>query len=477
MKISFANKESAGNELIVPVFENEFQEAEKLTGGIARKLASKKEFEGKKDQIQVVHTQNGKIVLVGLGDSQKLSLEIIRQAYGKAASVMRDNSTKKFSVILPECLNSFDEAKAAVEGMLLSLYKFSSFKTVEKDEKIVEEIFLLSDDSEAKRAVKEAIIICDAVLFTRDLQNHPSSIATPQMLGKKALESAKKFGFKCKVYGKNELEKMGMNAILAVNKGSAIPPALIVMEYNGGKETICLVGKGITFDSGGISLKPSAAMDEMKFDMSGGAAVIGIMQAAARLKLPLRIVGIVPSTENMPGGKAYKPGDIIKTYLGKTIEVLDTDAEGRIILSDGLAFAQKFKPSAIIDYATLTGACVVALGNITAGLMGNDDQLIKKIIEAGNATNEKAWQLPMFDDYKEDIKSQVADIKNLGAKGSAGAISAAMFLKEFVGNCKWAHLDIAGTAWTTKDRPYKPFGGTGFGVRLTIELLKNWNKQ
>jgi len=276
----------------------------------------------------------------------------------------------------------------------------------------------------------------------------------------------------------DRIKKLKMGALMGVAQGSHQPARLIVLEHKGGGSAkhLALVGKAITFDSGGISIKPAAGMDEMKTDMSGGAAVVGAVCAAAMLKLPINLVGIIPSTENLPGGGAYKPGDILKSMSGITIEVLNTDAAGRLILSDGLAYALRYKPAAIIDLATLTGACVIALGSVNTGLMSNDDKLVGKIRAAATATSEKVWQLPLDDEYGEQIKSDIADIKNIGGR-EAGTITAAKFLEKFVKDTPWAHLDIAGTAWGQKAKPYCPKGATGVGVRLLAQLAKDWKKR
>jgi leucyl aminopeptidase len=270
-------------------------------------------------------------------------------------------------------------------------------------------------------------------------------------------------------------ESMGMGAFVAVAKGSQEPGKFIVMEYNRDKgfETIALVGKGITFDSGGISIKPSERMERMKDDMSGAAAVMAAMEAAAKLQLPLHVVGMIPATENLPDGKAYKPGDILKTLSGQTVEVISTDAEGRLILCDALTYSLRYKPKAIVDLATLTGACVIALGDYVTGLFGNDDALVKRIEEASKKTGEKVWRLPLWDEYFENLKSDAADFKNVGTR-SAGAIIGGIFLSKFVEKTPWVHLDIAGPASIDKDQPYMPKGGTGIGVRLLVQLLRDW---
>jgi leucyl aminopeptidase len=314
------------------------------------------------------------------------------------------------------------------------------------------------------------------VYLARDLENAPGNEIYPETLAATAQQSVKKYGYRCEVWDKKKIETMGFGGLLAVNSGSTRPPRFIILEYNAGRkdlETVVLVGKGITFDSGGISIKPASGMAEMKMDMSGAAAVIGTLEASARLKLPVHLVGLIPTTENMPSGSSMRPGDIITHYGGKTSEVDNTDAEGRLILADALAYAEKFKPSAVIDLATLTGAVVVALGHHATGMFGNDDELMARLKEAGDKSFERVWQMPLFDEYEKQIKSDIADVKNVGGRW-AGAITAAWFLKKFIGDYKWVHLDIAGTAILEDELPYSPKGGSGVGVRLLTEMLKNW---
>ncbi|HTG82277.1 MAG TPA: leucyl aminopeptidase, partial [Geobacteraceae bacterium] len=291
----------------------------------------------------------------------------------------------------------------------------------------------------------------------------------------KALEAAGRCGIDCRVLEREEMEREGMAALLAVARGSSQPPRFIILEYRGGGKNArptVLVGKGITFDSGGISLKPREGMEKMKNDMAGGAAVLGAVTAAARLRLPVNLVGLVPAAENLPGGRAYKPGDLVRSMSGKTIEIVNTDAEGRMILCDALHYAQRYRPAALIDVATLTGACVVALGGFASGLMGNDQGLVRALKQAGEASGERLWELPVWDEYGELMRSDIADLKNAGGP-TAGTISAGWFLKQFAGKAKWAHLDIAGTAWEEKGRPYLPKGATGVGVRLLVEYLRD----
>jgi leucyl aminopeptidase len=331
------------------------------------------------------------------------------------------------------------------------------------------------DFSFIESEVQKAQIITQAVYFTRDLISAPSNEMTPSIMALKAREIAKKKNVICKVLDKAKMKELGMNSLLGVAQGSNEEPKFIILEYSGGKKNeapVVLVGKGLTFDSGGISIKPAEKMDEMKSDMSGGAAVMGTVMAAADLELPLNIIGLIPATENMPGGKAYKPGDILKSYSGKNIEVINTDAEGRLILADALTYASKYKPAAIIDIATLTGACIIALGDDVIGMLGTDDKLKKEINKAAENTGELVWEMPLWECYHEQIKSDIADYKNSGGR-AAGTITAAAFLSKFVGDFPWVHLDIAGPAWSSKDKPYIPKGASGVAVRLLVEFLRN----
>jgi leucyl aminopeptidase len=342
-------------------------------------------------------------------------------------------------------------------------------------------VVLLGETDEEIRSIQKGVrlgeIVSESVYLARDLVNGPSNVVTPTALAEKARQVASDHGMDIQVLETDKVEAMGMGAFTAVAKGSQEPAKFITLEYNKGKglDTIALVGKGITFDSGGISIKPSEGMERMKDDMSGAAAVLATMQAASKLQIPLHLVGVLPATENLPSGRAYKPGDILKTLSGQTVEVISTDAEGRLILSDALTYSLRYQPKTIIDLATLTGACVIALGNYVTGLFGNDESLLKRIEEASVKTGEKVWRLPLWDEYFEHLKSEVADFRNVGAR-AAGAIIGGIFLSKFVGKVPWVHLDIAGPASIDKDRPYIPKGGTGAGVRLLIQFLQDWNK-
>jgi leucyl aminopeptidase len=456
-----------------------------LPGGLDKTLQAtikSSTFTGRKDE--TVSTLVGvpkRLTLIGLGDAKKFTHKSIRtviKAIG--ASATRNRETKiavVFSYTLPG--NDVPGSTRLVADLLGSAdYRYDRFLTKDKEpaRKLVCTLLAPASISVAQaRALTTASnAITEAVRTVRDLGNGPGNLVTPEALGKRAQEVSKKYGIKCQVFNKKQIEQMNMGGLLAVNQGSDKEPRFIVMDWNprGAKKTICLVGKGITFDSGGISIKPSERMEEMKFDMCGAAAVIGSLQAVASLKIPHRVIGIVSSTENLPSGSAYKPGDIITTMSGRTVEIVNTDAEGRMILSDALSYTSRFKPDHVIDFATLTGACAVALGHEASGLFSNDDRLAARLITAGETVGERVWRLPEWDDYKEYIKSEWADMKNSGGRWG-GAISAAMFLKEFVDCPSWAHLDIAGTAWTEGESTQNAKGATGVGVRATVKFLES----
>ncbi len=457
-------------------------------------LAETKDFKGKEGESVVLYTENRfaacRLMLVGLGEEKKLTLEKLRRAAATAAKKAQSLKLHSMAIEFPNRASATvkestaDISQALAEGAALSLYRYDKYFTEKKEkEPKVERIVLFDGDAkrvkEVRKGAQAAQVIIEAVYLARDLENAPSNEIYPESLAQAAKQSGKRSGFKVTVLEKKKIERLGMGGLLAVNQGSAKPPRFIVLEYGENNKkaagTAVLVGKGITFDTGGISLKPSANMSEMKMDMSGAAAVIGAFEAAARLQLPIHLVGLIPATENMPSGSAVKPGDIIKHYGGKTSEVDNTDAEGRLILADALGYAEKYKPDVVIDLATLTGACVVALGHFATGMMGNDNGLMDKLKAAGEKTYERVWPLPLYDEYEKLIKSDVADVKNVGGRW-AGAITAAWFLKKFVGKYKWVHLDIAGTAILEEPQDYAPKGGSGVGVRLLVEFLRNWKK-
>lgn len=464
-------------------------EIDEAMGGLISSAIKAGDFKGKLNQTVVFYCGEKlspeRILLVGLGNRREFNRDKLREASGTAASEAKKMGIKILSTSLTEVaseiLSPLDSAQTVVEGTMLSLYAFDDFKTdkKEKSKKIKTLNIVLPLKSKVLGKVEKGATkgrkLSESVFFTRDLISNPGNVATPSYLAKKAGDMAKKLGIKITVLEKDEMKKLGMGGLLGVSQGSDQPPKLIILEYSGGKEKdqpYVLVGKAVTFDSGGISIKPSPGMEEMKTDMSGGAAVIGSIMAAASLKLPFNIVSIVPATENLPGGRAYKPGDILTSMSGQTIEVLNTDAEGRLILADALTYAERFNPQAVIDIATLTGACIIALGNHASGLLGNNEGLKKELVKAGEETGERLWELPMWEPYKKQISSDIADMKNVGGR-EAGTITAAAFLDKFASKYHWAHIDIAGTAWEKTGRPFIPKGAAGVGVRLIIKYLEN----
>ncbi len=454
--------------------------------GLISTLMKQGDFKGELFECRLFYTQGPlpakRVLLTGLGKKGEFDLEKWRGAASKAGQFIRNSGMKQFVCPVKgfDSLSEEELAESFVTGLLLGVYQFNEFKTLERDKiKEIAEAILLGEKDEEIKSIRDGLrtgeIISEAVNMARDLVNGPSNQVTPTVLAEKAQLIAKEHGMGVQVFEVSQAEAMGMGAFVAVAKGSQEPGKFIVLEYNQGKglDTIALVGKGITFDSGGISIKPSENMDRMKDDMSGAAAVLATLQAASKLQLPFHLVGIMPTTENLPSGKAYKPGDILKTLSGQTVEVISTDAEGRLILSDALTYSLKYQPKAIIDLATLTGACVIALGDYVIGLFGNDGSFLRRIEEASVKAGEKTWRLPLWDEYSEYLKSDVADFKNVGTR-AAGAIIGAIFLSKFVEKTPWVHLDIAGPASIDKERPYIPRGGTGVGVRLLVQLLRDW---
>ncbi|MBN2180083.1 MAG: leucyl aminopeptidase [Deltaproteobacteria bacterium] len=479
------------------VIAGHFEDEKKLTGdaevldkrcgGLLSRLLKDGDFEGKLFQTSVLYTdtfiKSKRIVFIGMGKRKDFDLETLRGVFSKAAQKVRDLHLKNFAASLDFGTLDLKEdnmAESAVEGVLLGLYRFTPYKTKAADKTPeVREFTLIAENPKAaktsKAAAKRAETISAAVYLARDLVSAPANEMTPTIIANRARKMAETRPIDIKVFDERQMKRLGMNALLGVARGSAEPAKFIIMNYAGGRKAekpIIFVGKGITFDSGGISIKPSANMDEMKSDMAGGAAVIGAMQALADLTIPLNVVGIVPATENLPGGKAYKPGDILKSLSGTTIEVKNTDAEGRLILADALSYAGRYKPEAIIDLATLTGACIIALGDHLIGMLGTDDTLKGMVKEAADMTGDYVWELPLWQDYDEMLKSDVADVQNVGGR-AAGTITAGLFLEKFVGDYPWVHLDIAGPALLAKEKPYIPKGASGVGVRLLVQFLRN----
>jgi len=463
---------------------------DKLSGAI-RHLFETKDFTGNLGQIAVLYPlgklKSKRIILTGLGKRNEITLEKIRRAYGFAGRKVKELKINSISVQAVEpnlpVIQLNEASQAMVEGMLLANYKLDRYKTDEGNDRTgLQNLTILEQDhrkiAEIEKGVREGEISSWATNFTRDLANQPSNRLTPSDFARIAAKIAHENNLRCKVYSKAQIQKLKMNAFLAVASGSAQPPQLTVLEYLPPQtkvNTLALVGKGITFDAGGLSLKPSEDMTEMKADMMGGAVVISTLAGCAKMKLPLHLFGIIPATENLPSGSALKVGDIITSHSGKTIEVLNTDAEGRLILADALSYARSFKPDAIIDVATLTSGIKYALGNVCAGIFSNIDGLATRAIKAGEKTNERVWEMPLGDEYMEFLKSDLADMKNVGGKWG-GACIAAIFLKNFVGDFPWLHVDIAGVDFKDKDDSYWSKGATGFGARLLLQFLKDWKK-
>ena len=446
-------------------------------------LAARSGFRGALNETSLLPEGNRWLLVVGLGKSKELSLDKVRQFAGTAAKTVRAHGLKRLTlpVLSHKTLGSpAVVAQALIEGALLGLYRYDKLRAVPKHEQSrrIETITLVveraTDVGAAKQGAGKAQTIAEAVYLVRDLINGPSNVVTPMVLANEARKIARQFRLKCTVIPFQKLKQLGFGGIVGVAQGATHPAQFIVLEYHPSraKTTYALCGKGITFDTGGINIKPSNKMELMKYDMSAAAAVLGTIKAAATLKLPVRLIGIIAATDNMPSGSAQKPGDVLKTLSGKTVEVLNTDAEGRLVLTDCLHYAKRYKPNYTIDIATLTGACVVALGSGAVGLMSNDERLATRITQAGEQTYERVWRLPLWEEYGGPlVKSDIADLKNVTNTGEAGTITAAKFLEQFVEGMRWAHLDIAGTAWTDKPKPYVPKGAVGIGVRLLIQLL------
>ena len=444
-----------------------------------QKAIRESKFEGRSDEtITILAGEPRKITLIGLGKRDALTHRGVRGAVTTAGRTAKKHRDAKIALLFPYTLPRMDAdatATAIADALAQSDYKYDPYITVKKDQKRIPiHATLIAPDADVKKLSAEATALAAAVETVRDLGNTPANILTPTELAARAEEVCKRIGVKCTVYGKREIVRMKMGGLLAVSRGSVEDPRFVVMEYTPrrAKKHVALVGKGITFDSGGISIKPAEKMEEMKFDMCGAAAVVGIMEAVAKLELPVKVTGIFAATENLPSGSAYKPGEIITTMSGKTVEIVNTDAEGRMILADALHYASGLKPDHLIDYATLTGACVVALGGEAAGLFSTDDELAQKLIESGERVGERLWRLPAWDEYKDLIRSEWADMKNSGGRWG-GAITAAVFLKEFVDCPSWAHLDIAGTAYAESENAREARGATGAGVRVTIDFLRS----
>jgi leucyl aminopeptidase len=451
-----------------------------------RKAIDDSGFTGRgEESITILQKEPKKLTLVGLGKPEKLSIRGLRAALYAVAKTAKKQRDRAIGVVFPYALPSLtaeQTVRVAADYLGQSDYKYDALITTNNDDKAppITATLIPPDGMDGKRAKQvesEVRAVAAGIRTVRDMGNTPGNLMTPTKIAERAQQVAKSAGVKCTVHERRDIEKMKMGGLLAVNRGSAEEPRFIVLEYAPKKATkhVALVGKGITFDSGGISIKPAEKMEEMKFDMCGAAAVIGTIEAAAALELPVRITGCIPSTDNLPSGSAYKPGDIITMMSGKTVEIVNTDAEGRMILGDALHYASELKPDHILDYATLTGACVVALASEATGLFSNNDELARKLIECGERVGERLWRLPEWDEYKDLIRSEWADMKNSGGRWG-GASTAAVFLKEFVNCPSWAHLDIAGTAYAEHETARESRGASGAGVRVTVAFLESLSR-
>ncbi|MGH0038026.1 MAG: leucyl aminopeptidase [Myxococcota bacterium] len=463
-----------------------------LGGALASALASG-DFTGKKAQTALIYPAAAsgvkRVLLLGLGPAADVEAESLRRAAGRTVGAAMARKAGRVALVVPTLRRIPADrcAQALAEGATLGAYRFDTYKGKSKGDRggsaprSFKLVFgTLRSPGPVRKAVARGQELAECQNVARRLSNEPPNILSPVAVAREARKVSSEVGLRCRVLDVPALKRAGMGALLSVGQGSDNPPRLIVMEHNPPKKgarrrpTVCVVGKGITFDSGGISIKPAPGMETMKHDMSGAAAVVGIMRSVALRKLPLHVVGVIAAAENMPGGRAYRPSDIVRSMSGKTIEILNTDAEGRVVLADALHYAKtEFEPEAIVDLATLTGACIVALGPYATGVFTEDEDLAARLSRAGDATGERAWAMPLLDEHKRAMRSQVADLKNTGGR-DAGASLAAGFLSAFVGDARWAHLDIAGTADTAKPGPYQPVGATGVGVRLVSELLEHW---
>ncbi|HEY6247840.1 MAG TPA: leucyl aminopeptidase [Pyrinomonadaceae bacterium] len=482
--------------LAIAVFKDEkpaegfLKKLDELTNGFVKAAIESEEFTGKEGDTAYFHligndkVKARRLLLVGAGDAADYKIASVSNLVGTAVRALRAKNAKSIAVMPRIDADAEAAAAAAVQGAYISIFDPDKYRTVDKEQKTVEKLVVVmegADEAALKKGVETGQIVGEALNFTRDLANEPGAYMTPTDMAERAREVANQFGLNIDVLDEARMEQEGMGSLLSVSHGSDQPAKLIIMKYvpadydDSGKELLAFVGKGVTFDSGGISLKPGENMELMKYDMTGGATVIGAMRAIAQLKPPIPVLGVAPCTENLPSGKATKPGDVVRAMTGKTIEVINTDAEGRLILADAIAYAKKLGATKVIDMATLTGAVSIALGDVNAAVLGTDQKLIDQIISAGHEVGEKFWQLPLDKEYSKQIKSDIADIKNVGGR-KAGTITAAAFLKEFADGLAWAHLDIAGTAWADEAKPYRAKGPTGIALRTLLKIVE-WESQ
>jgi leucyl aminopeptidase len=496
MQIKLETKPYAGLEtdaLVSYVFEESdpvqgrIAEMDQAAAGLIKKLAASGELTGKTLEFTLVHAPAGlkaaRLLLVGAGKREQFSSATVRKIAGAALRYLKAKSIKNFAFAVREGEAKADSAQAFAEGVTTANFETDKYKTDKKNGKEIESV-LLAGYSEAERGAGESGLtkgktIAEAQNFTRELVNEPSNKLTPHILAERAQTMAKESGLAIEVLDEKKIAELKMGALLSVAQGGPEPPRMIVVTYSPaslkpGAPVIGLVGKAVTFDTGGISIKPADGMEKMKYDMAGGATMLGVMRALAALKPNVKVICVVPATENMPGGTAQKPGDIQTAMSGKTIEVLNTDAEGRLVLADGVHYAKQLGATHLIDAATLTGAIVVALANVNVGVFGSDQSFTDKLLASAKATGEKMWQMPLDEEYREFIKGSFADIQNIGSGKGGGAITGAMFIKEFVGDSPWIHLDIAGTAWNDDAKPWLAKGPTGVALRTLVHLVQSY---
>ncbi|HEX2666417.1 MAG TPA: leucyl aminopeptidase [Candidatus Acidoferrum sp.] len=496
MQITLESKPFAGIEteaLVSYVFEESdpvqgrVAEIDESSGALLRRLARSGELTGKMLEFTLVHApaglQSPRLLLVGAGKREQWNSATLRKVAGAALRYLKSRSVRNFAMLVREGEATEESAQVIVEGVLAADFESDKYKTDKKNDKRIESV-VIAGYSDAERARGEAglakgRVIADSQNFARDLINEPSNKLTPSILAEKAEAMAKAAGLAVEVLDEKKIADLKMGALLSVAQGSIEPPRMIVITYNPpsakpGAPVIGLVGKAVTFDTGGISIKPSEGMEKMKYDMAGGATMIGVMHALAMLKPAVKVICVVPSTENMPGGRAQKPGDIQTAMSGKTIEVLNTDAEGRLILADGVHYAKQLGATHLIDAATLTGAIVVALAGVNVGVFGSDQVFTDKLLAGAKAAGEKMWQMPIDEEYREFIKGTVADIQNISSGKGGGATIGAMFIKEFTGDSPWIHLDIAGTAWNDDAKPWLAKGPTAVGLRTLVHLIMSY---
>jgi len=456
-------------------------------GGLLKKLAASGEISGKTLEFTLIHAPAGlkaaRLLLVGAGKREAFSGAMVRKVAGAALRYLKARSVKNFAFLVREDGATAETAQALAEGFVTANFETDKYKTEKKNGKEIESVSLLGYGDAEKAAGEKGLaagkIIAEAQNFTRDLVNEPSNKLTPRILAEKAEAMAKEAGLAVEILDEKKIADLKMGALLSVAQGSVEPPRMIVVTYNPpnakpGAPVIGLIGKAVTFDTGGISIKPADGMEKMKYDMAGGATMLGAIRALAALKPKVKVICVVPSTENMPGGKAQKPGDIQTAMSGKTIEVLNTDAEGRLILADAITYAKQLGVTHIVDAATLTGAIVVALANINVGVFGSNQEFTDKLLASAKAAGEKMWPMPMDDEYREFIKGSFADIQNIGSGKGGGSITGAWFIREFAGDTPWIHLDIAGTAWNDDAKPWLAKGPTGVALRTLVHMVQTY---